>query len=91
MQYKTSQKSKVIVRGRFNDAKNTHIKNIGPHYFWSRNSIPIITQDVTKWFSDLLVLGTIHLRRRQIFKIFDPYQKKPHADVLNGWSLGPKA
>ena len=37
MQYKTSQKSKVIVRGRFNNAKNTHIKNIGPHYFWSRN------------------------------------------------------
>ena len=65
MQYKTSQKSKVIVRGRFNDAKNTHIKNIGPQYFWSRNSIPIITQDVTRWFSDLLALGQ---KRRKLVK-----------------------
>ena len=45
-------------------------------------------------------LGTIHLRHRQIFMIFDPYPPPvskfdqlatpspiENADVLNGWSL----
>ena len=31
-------------------------------------------------------LGTIHLRHRQIFTIFDPYPLK-NANVLDGWSL----
>ena len=31
-------------------------------------------------------LGTIHIRRWQIWPIFDPYPLK-NADVLNGWSL----
>ena len=45
------------------------------------NSSPIIEE----WFGFDLVLGTIHLRRRQIFTIFDPYPP----NLASGIDVGP--
>ena len=51
-----------------------HVHRVASYVKNQKNVIPIIWDDMLRTIpAHILQVGTIHLRRRQIFTIFDPY------------------
>ena len=75
-----------------------HVHRVASYVKNQKNVIPIIWDDMLRTIpAHILQVGTIHLRRRQIFTTFDPYpppvgkfaqfltpSPPKNADVLNG-------